>query len=74
MDVGDQDRLRLDAAKLHAILNRYGITNSLTTYRGTHTRAVAYGLSRTVCGRSRGRASRYTAASLEWAPANGRGA
>ena len=42
MDVGDQDLLRFDAAKLHGILDRYGITNSFTIYPGTHTSAVAY--------------------------------
>ncbi|MHB8816483.1 MAG: alpha/beta hydrolase [Steroidobacteraceae bacterium] len=42
MDVGDQDPLRFDAAKLHGILDRYGIANSFTIYHGTHTSAVAY--------------------------------
>ena len=42
IDVGDQDPLRFDARKLHAILDRYGITNSFTIYHGTHTSAVAY--------------------------------
>ncbi|HEV2270470.1 MAG TPA: alpha/beta fold hydrolase [Steroidobacteraceae bacterium] len=42
IDVGDQDLLRFDAARLHGILDRYGITNSFTIYRGTHTSAVAY--------------------------------
>lgn len=42
MDVGDQDDLRFDARKLHGILDSYGITNSFTVYRGTHTSAVAY--------------------------------
>jgi S-formylglutathione hydrolase FrmB len=42
IDVGDQDTLRFDAGKLHGILDRYGITNSFTIYRGTHTSAVAY--------------------------------
>lgn len=41
MDVGDQDGLRLDAAKLHAVLDRYGIVNAFTIYPGTHTSAVA---------------------------------
>ena len=57
MDVGDQDPLRFDAAKLHGILDRYGITNSFTIYHGTHTSAVAYRVqnhvlpffSRTLC-------------------------
>lgn len=42
IDVGDQDPLRFDAAKLHGILDRYGITNSFTIYHGTHTSGVAY--------------------------------
>ena len=42
IDVGDQDDLRFDAAKLHGILDRYGIKNSFTIYHGTHTSAVAY--------------------------------
>ncbi|HZT04434.1 MAG TPA: alpha/beta fold hydrolase [Steroidobacteraceae bacterium] len=42
IDVGDQDPLRFDAGKLHGILGGYGITNSFTIYRGTHTSAVAY--------------------------------
>jgi len=28
MDVGDQDRLRTDTAKLHEDLDKYGIANS----------------------------------------------
>ena len=42
IDVGDQDDLRFDAGKLHAILDNYGISNSFTIYHGTHTSAVAY--------------------------------
>lgn len=42
IDVGDQDPLRFDAGKLHAILDRYGVGNSFTIYGGTHTSAVAY--------------------------------
>lgn len=42
IDVGDQDDLRFDTAKLHEILDRYGIINSFTIYHGTHTSAVAY--------------------------------
>jgi S-formylglutathione hydrolase FrmB len=42
IDVGDQDPLRFDAAKLHSILDDYGIANTFTTYPGTHTSAVAY--------------------------------
>ena len=41
MDVGDQDGLRVDAAKLHDILDSYGIANSFEIYSGTHTSAVA---------------------------------
>jgi hypothetical protein len=41
MDVGDQDGLRIDAAKLHTILDNYGIANSFEIYSGTHTSAVA---------------------------------
>ncbi len=41
MDVGDQDGLRFDAAKLHDILDNYGIANGFEIYPGTHTSAVA---------------------------------
>jgi enterochelin esterase-like enzyme len=41
IDVGDQDGLRADASKLHEVLDRYGITNSLEIYQGTHTSKVA---------------------------------
>jgi pimeloyl-ACP methyl ester carboxylesterase len=41
MDVGDQDGLRIDAGKLHDILDAYGIVNSFEIYPGTHTSAVA---------------------------------
>jgi enterochelin esterase-like enzyme len=41
MDVGDEDGLRFDTQKLHAILDSYGITNSFAMYHGTHTSAVA---------------------------------
>jgi len=41
MDVGDQDGLRVDAGKLHVILDNYGIANSFEIYSGTHTSAVA---------------------------------
>ena len=41
IDVGDQDRLRVDAAKLHVVLDNYGIANSFEIYPGTHTSAVA---------------------------------
>ncbi len=41
MDVGDQDGLRVDAGKLHTILDNYGIANTFEIYAGTHTSAVA---------------------------------
>jgi S-formylglutathione hydrolase FrmB len=41
MDVGDQDGLRIDAGKLHDILDSYGIANTFEVYSGTHTSAVA---------------------------------
>ena len=41
IDVGDQDDLRVDAGKLHEILDNYGIANSFEIYHGTHTSAVA---------------------------------
>jgi hypothetical protein len=41
MDVGDQDSLRIDATKLHNILDNYGIANGFEIYKGTHTSAVA---------------------------------
>jgi enterochelin esterase-like enzyme len=41
IDVGDQDRLRDDAGKLHEVLDKYGIANSFEVYPGTHTSRVA---------------------------------
>ena len=41
MDVGDQDGLRVDAGKLHGILDTYGIANTFEIYSGTHTSDVA---------------------------------
>jgi hypothetical protein len=41
MDVGDQDGLRVDAGKLHDVLDAYGISNTFQVYPGTHTSAVA---------------------------------
>jgi enterochelin esterase-like enzyme len=41
IDVGDQDGLRAGAAKLHEILDSYGIGNTFEIYPGTHTSAVA---------------------------------
>ena len=41
IDVGDQDRLRVDTGKLHDALDKYGITNGFDVYAGTHTSTVA---------------------------------
>ena len=41
IDVGEEDSLRIDAGKLHDVLDRYGIVNSFEIYSGTHTSAVA---------------------------------
>ncbi len=41
IDVGDQDGLRIDAGKLHDVLDRYAIANSFEVYQGTHTSKVA---------------------------------
>jgi enterochelin esterase-like enzyme len=41
IDVGDQDGLRTGAAKLHEILDNYGVANTFEIYPGTHTSAVA---------------------------------
>jgi hypothetical protein len=41
IDVGDQDGLRVDAGKLHDVLERYGIANTFEIYPGTHTSDVA---------------------------------
>lgn len=41
IDVGDQDGLRVDAGKLHEILDQYGVANTFEIYSGTHTSAVA---------------------------------
>ncbi len=41
LDVGDQDGLRVDTAKLHDVLDTYGIANSFEIYSGTHTSKVA---------------------------------
>jgi enterochelin esterase-like enzyme len=37
IDVGDRDGLRADAARLHDVLDKYGIPNSLEIYDGNHT-------------------------------------
>jgi S-formylglutathione hydrolase FrmB len=41
MDVGDQDGLRVDAARLHDIFDTFGLANTFEIYPGTHTSAVA---------------------------------
>jgi len=41
IDVGDEDRLRADAGKLHDALDRYGIANTFEAYPGTHTSKLA---------------------------------
>jgi len=41
IDVGDQDGLRVDAGKLHDVLDIYGVANSFEVYPGTHTSKVA---------------------------------
>lgn len=42
LDVGDQDGLRTDTARLHAVMDAYGIANSFEIYPGTHTSNVAF--------------------------------
>lgn len=41
IDVGDQDGLRVDTAKLHDLLDQYGIKHGFEIYQGTHTSRVA---------------------------------
>jgi len=41
MDVGDQDGLKVDAGKLHDIMDQNGVVNAFEIYSGTHTSAVA---------------------------------
>ena len=41
IDVGDQDGLRVDAGKLHDVLDQYGVANTFEGYPGTHTSDVA---------------------------------
>jgi S-formylglutathione hydrolase FrmB len=41
MDVGAQDGLRVDTAKLHDVLDKYGVANNFEVYEGTHTSKVA---------------------------------
>lgn len=40
-DVGDQDGLKDDTAKLHGVLDQYKLPNTFELYSGTHTSAVA---------------------------------
>ena len=42
IDAGDQDGLRMDAAKFHEALDSYGIRNTFEIYPGTHTSNVAF--------------------------------
>jgi S-formylglutathione hydrolase FrmB len=42
LDVGDQDSLRTDTAKLHEVMDSYGIANSFEIYPGTHVSNVAF--------------------------------
>jgi S-formylglutathione hydrolase FrmB len=42
IDVGDQDGLKVDAGKLHDILDSYGVANSFEIYPGTHVSHVAF--------------------------------
>jgi enterochelin esterase-like enzyme len=41
LDVGNQDGLRVDTAKLHDALDQFGIANRFEVYEGTHTSKVA---------------------------------
>lgn len=41
IDVGDRDNLRSDTAKLHGVLDTYGVKHGFEIYHGTHTSAVA---------------------------------
>lgn len=42
MDVGDKDGLKTDTARLHDVLDSYGIANSFELYEGDHTNRVAF--------------------------------
>ena len=59
IDVGDQDGLRVDAGKLHNILDSYRRREYFEIYSGTHTSAVADSSRTTLC-----RSSARTSASL----------
>jgi enterochelin esterase-like enzyme len=41
IDVGGKDGLKIDAGKLHEVLDTYEIANTFEIYQGTHTSAVA---------------------------------
>jgi S-formylglutathione hydrolase FrmB len=41
IDVGDQDGLKADTARLHDMMDLYGIANAFELYQGTHTSKVA---------------------------------
>ncbi len=41
IDVGDKDGLRAGAARLHEVLDNYGIAHTFEIYSGTHTSAMA---------------------------------
>ena len=41
IDVGDQDNLKVDTARLHDVLNSYNIKHDFEVYSGTHTSHVA---------------------------------
>jgi S-formylglutathione hydrolase FrmB len=64
IDVGDEDRLKADTARLHEALDRYGIAHSFGSTRA-RTRARWPTASRTTCSRSSAgaSASRWSAAS-----------
>ncbi|MDE1916889.1 MAG: alpha/beta fold hydrolase [Sphingomonadales bacterium] len=42
IDVGDQDGLKVDAGRLHDVLDSYGVANHFEIYHGTHTSHVAF--------------------------------
>lgn len=42
LDVGDQDGLKTDTAKLHDLMDSYGIANNFEIYPGTHVSNVAF--------------------------------
>jgi S-formylglutathione hydrolase FrmB len=42
IDVGDEDGLKVDAARLHDVLDSYGVAHHFEIYHGTHTSHVAF--------------------------------